>query len=127
LKHPTISALPSNLIARRPTPLNNWTNSTGNSILEGFVHHRKAYRSRSPMFPLLSPDLIVSNHRDEMMAGADVAVRFGPVEDASTIARKLLDTQVLIWVAPPISLGKARRPATPHHPLLHETILFHDQ
>src|ERR1700720_1225142 len=27
-------------------------------------------------YPLLSLDLIVSNHREEMMAGADVAVRF---------------------------------------------------
>ena len=44
-------------------------------------------------YPLLSIDLIVSNHREEMMAGVDVAVRFGPTEGASLIARKLLDAR----------------------------------
>ena len=40
--------------------------------------------------PLLSIDLIVSNHREEMMAGVDVAVRFGPAEGASLIGVALL-------------------------------------
>src|SRR5271167_706664 len=43
-------------------------------------------------YPLLSVELTVSNHREEMMKGADVAVRFGPPDGASLIARKLLET-----------------------------------
>jgi DNA-binding transcriptional LysR family regulator len=75
--------------------------------------------------PLLSLDLIVSNHREEMMAGADVAVRFGPAEGASLIARKLLETRVLTCAAPAY-LDRHGVPATPHDLLNHETILFRD-
>ena len=38
-------------------------------------------------YPQVSIDLLVSNHREDMMAGADVAVRFGPTDGASLIAR----------------------------------------
>lgn len=76
-------------------------------------------------YPLLSLDLIVSNHREEMMAGADVAVRFGPAEGASLIARKLLETRVLTYAAPAY-LDRHGVPATPHDLLHHETILFRD-
>jgi DNA-binding transcriptional LysR family regulator len=76
-------------------------------------------------YPLLSLDLIVSNHREEMMAGADVAVRFGPAEGASLIARKLLETRVLTYAAPAY-LDRHGVPATPHDLLNHETILFRD-
>src|ERR1700744_383144 len=37
--------------------------------------------------PLLSVDLMTSNYREEMMTGVDVAVRFGPPENSSLIAR----------------------------------------
>jgi DNA-binding transcriptional LysR family regulator len=76
-------------------------------------------------YPLLSLDLIVSNHREEMMAGADVAVRFGPAEGASLIARMLLETRVLTCAAPDY-LDRHGVPATPHDLLNHETILFRD-
>jgi DNA-binding transcriptional LysR family regulator len=76
-------------------------------------------------YPLLSLDLIVSNHREEMMTGADVAVRFGPAEGASLIARKLLETRVLTCAAPAY-LDRHGVPATPHDLLHQETILFRD-
>jgi DNA-binding transcriptional LysR family regulator len=76
-------------------------------------------------YPLLSIDLIVSNHREEMMAGVDVAVRFGPAEGASLIARKLLETRVLTCAAPAY-LKRYGVPDTPHDLLRHETILFRD-
>jgi DNA-binding transcriptional LysR family regulator len=76
-------------------------------------------------YPLLSIDLIVSNHREEMMAGVDVAVRFGPTEGASLIARKLLETRVLTCAAPAY-LHRRGAPLTPHDLLRHETILFRD-
>jgi DNA-binding transcriptional LysR family regulator len=76
-------------------------------------------------YPLLSLDLIVSNHREEMMAGADVAIRFGPAEGASLIARKLLETRVLTYAAPAY-LDRHGVPATPRDLLHHETILFRD-
>jgi DNA-binding transcriptional LysR family regulator len=76
-------------------------------------------------YPLLSVDLIVSNHREEMMTGADVAVRFGPAEGASLIARKLLETRVVTCAAPAY-LDRHGVPTTPHDLLEHETILFRD-
>jgi DNA-binding transcriptional LysR family regulator len=76
-------------------------------------------------YPLLSIDLIVSNHREEMMAGVDVAVRFGPAEGDSLIARKLLETRILTCAAPAYLDGHGV-PLTPHDLLRHETILFRD-
>jgi DNA-binding transcriptional LysR family regulator len=76
-------------------------------------------------YPLLSVDLIVSNHREEMMTGVDVAVRFGPADGASLVARKILDTHVLTCAAPAY-LERHGMPATPHDLVDHETILFRD-
>ena len=45
-------------------------------------------------YPLLSLEISVSNHREEMMTGVDVAVRFGPTEPSSLIARKLVETRI---------------------------------
>jgi DNA-binding transcriptional LysR family regulator len=75
--------------------------------------------------PLLSINLIVSNHREEMMAGVDVAVRFGPADGDSLIARKLLETRVLTCAAP-VYLDRHGTPSTPHDLSDHETILFRD-
>ncbi|MBZ9758153.1 LysR family transcriptional regulator [Mesorhizobium sp. ESP6-5] len=76
-------------------------------------------------YPLLSLDLIVSNHREEMMTGVDVAVRFGPADGASLVARKILETRVLTCAAPAY-LDRHGVPATPHELVDHETILFRD-
>jgi len=76
-------------------------------------------------YPLLSVDLIVSNHREEMMTGTDVAVRFGPAEGASLIARKILETRVLTCAAPAY-LERRGMPASPHDLVDHEAILFRD-
>jgi len=75
--------------------------------------------------PLLSVDLIVSNHREEMMTGTDVAVRFGPVDGDSLVARKILETRVLTCAAPAY-LKRRGMPATPHDLVDHEAILFRD-
>lgn len=75
--------------------------------------------------PQLSLDMIVSNHREEMMGGMDLAVRFGPAEGASLIARKLLETRVSTYAAPSY-LKRHGMPGTPHELLRHETILFRD-
>jgi DNA-binding transcriptional LysR family regulator len=76
-------------------------------------------------YPLLSIDLIVSNHRQDMMSGVDVAVRFGPAEGLSLIARKLLETRVLTCAAPAY-LDRRGAPLAPHDLQHHETILFRD-
>jgi DNA-binding transcriptional LysR family regulator len=76
-------------------------------------------------YPLLSVDLIVSNHREEMMTGVDVAVRFGPPDGTSLVARKILETRVLTCAAPAY-LERRGMPATPHDLVDHETILFRD-
>lgn len=75
------------------------------------------------MFPLVSLDLVVSNHREEMMAGVDIAVRFGPAEGGTLIARKLLETRVLTCAAPAY-LNLRGVPQTPHDLLQHEALLF---
>lgn len=76
-------------------------------------------------YPLLSVELTVSNYRAEMMTGADVAVRFGPPDGASLIARKLLETRVLTCAAP-VYIQKHGAPVTPHDLIHHEALLFRD-
>lgn len=75
--------------------------------------------------PLLTLDLTTSNYREEMMAGVDVAVRFGPPDASSLIARKLLDTRV-VTVAAPAYLAKHGEPLSPHDLIHHEALLFRD-
>jgi DNA-binding transcriptional LysR family regulator len=75
--------------------------------------------------PLLSLDLLTSNYREEMMTGVDVAVRFGPPDSSSLIARKLLDTRVLT-VAAPAYLAQHGLPESPHDLIHHEALLFRD-
>ncbi|ASG20556.1 LysR family transcriptional regulator [Nitrospirillum viridazoti] len=74
-------------------------------------------------FPGLVLDMTVSNHREEMMAGVDVAVRFGPPDVASLIARKLLETRVLTCAAPGY-LARCGTPAAPQDLEGHEGVLF---
>jgi DNA-binding transcriptional LysR family regulator len=76
-------------------------------------------------YPLLSVDLTTSNYREEMMTGVDVAVRFGPPDVASLIARKLVDTRVLTCAAPAY-LAQHGSPRTPHDLAHHECLLFRD-
>jgi DNA-binding transcriptional LysR family regulator len=76
-------------------------------------------------YPLVSLDLLVSNHREEMMTGVDVAVRFGPTDGASLIARKLLETRVVTCAAPTY-LDRYGAPRTPYDLLHHEALLFRD-
>ncbi|HEY2534897.1 MAG TPA: LysR family transcriptional regulator [Xanthobacteraceae bacterium] len=75
--------------------------------------------------PLLSVEITVSNHREEMMTGVDVAVRFGPTDPSSLIARKLLETRVLTCAAPAY-LKKQGEPLTPQDLVHHEAVLFRD-
>jgi DNA-binding transcriptional LysR family regulator len=76
-------------------------------------------------YPLLSVDLMTSNYREEMMTGVDVAVRFGPPDSSSLIARKLLETSILTCAAPSY-LEKHGEPTTPHDLVHHELLLFRD-
>ena len=76
-------------------------------------------------YPLLSVDLMTSNYREEMMTGVDVAIRFGPPDVSSLIARKLLDTSILTCAAPSY-LKKHGEPRTPHDLVHHELLLFRD-
>jgi DNA-binding transcriptional LysR family regulator len=75
--------------------------------------------------PLLSIDLMTSNYREEMMAGIDVAVRFGPPETSSLIARQLLEVPILTC-ASPAYIAKYGMPTTPHDLVHHELLLFRD-
>jgi DNA-binding transcriptional LysR family regulator len=76
-------------------------------------------------YPLLSVDFSTSNYRQEMMAGIDVAVRFGPPDESSLIVRKLLETRILT-VAAPAYLEKHGEPRSPHDLVHHEALLFRD-
>jgi DNA-binding transcriptional LysR family regulator len=75
--------------------------------------------------PLLSVEIAVSNHREEMMTGVDVAVRFGPTEPSSLIARKLLETRVVTCAAPAY-LKQQGEPLKPQDLIDHEVLLFRD-
>jgi DNA-binding transcriptional LysR family regulator len=76
-------------------------------------------------YPLLSVDFSTSNYREDMMTGVDVAVRFGPPNESSLIARKLLETRILT-VAAPAYLEKHGEPRSPYDLVHHETLLFRD-
>lgn len=75
--------------------------------------------------PNVTMELTTSNHREAMMNGADVAVRFGPPDTSSLIARKILETRVLTC-ASPAYLAKHGTPKTPRDVERHEGILFRD-
>jgi DNA-binding transcriptional LysR family regulator len=76
-------------------------------------------------YPQLSVDLSTSNYREAMMAGVDVAVRFGPPDESSLIARKLLETRVLT-VAAPAYLERHGEPRSPQDLIHHQALLFRD-
>jgi DNA-binding transcriptional LysR family regulator len=76
-------------------------------------------------YPRVFVDVAVSNHREEMMTGADIAVRFGPPEASSLIARKLLETRVLTLAAPAY-LERHGKPKKPRDLARHECLLFRD-
>ncbi len=79
----------------------------------------------SNRYPELTVDLATSNYREAMMAGVDVAVRFGPPDQSSLIARKLLETRILT-VASPAYLEKHGTPRSPQDLVRHEALLFRD-
>jgi DNA-binding transcriptional LysR family regulator len=76
-------------------------------------------------YPLLSLEIGVSNHREDMMTGVDVALRFGPTDPSSLIARKLLETRVVTCAAPAY-LKQHGDLKTPEDLLQHEVVLFRD-
>jgi len=75
--------------------------------------------------PDLALELTVSNHREDMMAGVDVAVRFGPPDASSLVVRKLLETPVATYAAPSY-LARRGTPSTPHELAQHDVLLFRD-
>lgn len=75
--------------------------------------------------PALSLELSVSNHREQMLAGMDVAVRFGPPDSSALIARKLMETPVLTCASPDY-LRRRGTPASPSDVSGHDTVLFRD-
>lgn len=77
-------------------------------------------------YPQLSVELLVSNHREEMMAGGvDLAVRFGPPEPSALIARKVLQTRIVTCAAPGY-LEARGTPRAPTDVASHEALLFRD-
>jgi DNA-binding transcriptional LysR family regulator len=90
---------------------------------------RMVLAPRLPQFmsrhPLLKVEVMVANSREDMMTGVDVAVRFGPLDGAALIARKLLETRVLTCAAPAY-LAQHGEPRTPHEIARHEALLFRD-
>ncbi|MFZ5781068.1 MAG: LysR family transcriptional regulator [Pseudomonadota bacterium] len=78
------------------------------------------------LHPELSLELLVSNHREDMMAGGvDIALRFGPLVPSGLIARKLLETRIVTCAAPAY-LQRRGVPATPADVAGHEVVLFRD-
>ena len=88
----------------------------------GLAPHLPRFMAR---YPSLAVDMTTSNYREEMMIGVDVAVRFGPPDVASLIARKLFETRVLTCAAPDY-LRQHGEPRTPHDLAHHECIMFRD-
>jgi len=77
-------------------------------------------------YPLLSLEMVVSNRREQMMAGGvDVALRFGPPDDSALIARKLLETRV-VTVASADYVAERGAPLEPMDVQKHDVLLFRD-
>ncbi len=77
-------------------------------------------------YPQLSLELLVSNHREDMMAGGvDLALRFGPPHPSALIARKILETRI-ITCASPSYLARRGTPKVPQDIANHEALLFRD-
>jgi DNA-binding transcriptional LysR family regulator len=77
-------------------------------------------------YPQLSLELLVSNHREDMMAGGvDLALRFGPPSPSALIARKILETRI-ITCASPSYLARRGTPKVPKDIVNHEALLFRD-
>jgi DNA-binding transcriptional LysR family regulator len=77
-------------------------------------------------YPDLQLEMLVSNHREQMMAGGiDLALRFGPPDDSALIARKLLETRIVTCAAPAY-LARRGIPSSPHDVAEHEALLFRD-
>jgi DNA-binding transcriptional LysR family regulator len=71
-------------------------------------------------------ELLVSNHREDMMAGGvDLALRFGPPHASALIARKILETRI-ITCASPGYLARRGTPIVPKDIASHEALLFRD-
>src|SRR6267378_7547283 len=78
------------------------------------------------LYPQLSLELLVSNHREDMMAGGvDLALRFGPPHASALIARKILETRI-ITCASPSYLARRGTPKVPKDIANHEALLFRD-
>ncbi len=73
----------------------------------------------------LSFNCAVTKHREEMMACVDVAVRFGPPDISSLIARKLADVPV-VTLASMAYLNARGIPSSPAGLRDHKAILFRD-
>jgi DNA-binding transcriptional LysR family regulator len=77
-------------------------------------------------YPQLSVELLVSNHREDMMTGGiDLAVRFGPPDPSSLVARELLKTRIVTCAAPAY-LKRNGVPRTPQDVAAHRVVLFRD-
>ena len=77
-------------------------------------------------YPHLSLELLVSNHREDMMAGGvDLAIRFGPSGSSRLIARKLLETRIVTCAAPAY-LERKGIPGRPADVASHQALLFRD-
>jgi DNA-binding transcriptional LysR family regulator len=79
--------------------------------------------NRHPQFSL---ELVVTNHREEMMSGGvDIAIRFGAPDSSALITRKLLETRIVTCAAPAY-LERRGTPKQPEDVETHETLLFRD-
>jgi DNA-binding transcriptional LysR family regulator len=77
-------------------------------------------------YPQLSFELLVGNHREDMMAGGvDLALRFGPPHTSALIARKILETRI-VTCASPSYLARRGTPRVPKDVANHEALLFRD-
>ena len=78
-------------------------------------------------YPELSLELLVSNYREDMMAGGvDFALRFGPPHPSALIARKDSRNLCIITCASPGPLARRGTPKVPQDVANHEALLFRD-
>jgi DNA-binding transcriptional LysR family regulator len=102
-----------------------WRNSPNAFFRAVTDQHQGAEAHDNPLSPALI-ELLVSNHREDMMAGGvDLALRFGPPHPSALIARKILETRI-ITCASPSYLARRGTPKVPQDIANHEALLFRD-
>ena len=93
-------------------------------LMFGRLHVAPLLRTFMDRYPDVDASLVLSDRNVQLLEeGFDLAIRLGPIEQPSMIARRLGETR-RVMVASPAYLASWGRPAHPHELGAHKTLLY---